>query len=607
MMQMHPKFESQKEAHAFDFYLKGASAALSGDLDTELWRRIVVQLSIREPAVKYAALAISSLHRRVDMTHRESRQRRNNLDVDGKFALTQYGKAMQALRVWKPAPGDNDRATVPLILCLLFVTIEFLRGDQEISQLHICQGRKLLAELREGELPSHTTELLTRHVVPVYTRLGLACHLFATVPEPIPAHFVSLTAKSSTNKHDLPFFTSIDQARDELYDKLDELIQFINSAGRAAYAMTPSDPEDSSASQNILDIIAQQNDLLTRLEQWDAALAMLSAKLPSSAIPTTTLHLLKIHYNVVKTWIATSLKSSETCFDEHLEAFSAVVSNSAIIIDAMDKHPAKDIMYVFSFETELIAPLYWTCAKCRHPGLRRAALELLQREEMRTRRENQWSAETMAAVSAHLIALEENRPDMETTANTGANDMVQKSSGESFSAVVFPATTGDAVGMENLPAGSIEAESLINELLRVPTSKPPGIPAYPDFKLLAALTEDPRPNEFSFDVPLYPEVPVDTKDGELLPESLKGSPSLVPSPVVQDPIPLTTTAATNDLVNPNVSTPNPSAPSFGIPDDMRVKNTLIGPINDQGVWVATFKEPPIGESEWDVQRKFIHL
>lgn len=572
-MQPHPDFKSQEEARAFDFYLKSSSAALSGDMDTEVWCRMVIQLSIREPAVKHATLAISSLHRRVDMTHREDRRKRRSLDVDERFALTQYGKAMQALSLWKPAHGDQDRATIPLILCLLFVAIEFLRGDQESSQLHICQGRKILAELREGDLPPHASELLKRHLVPMYRRLGLACYLFTAVPAPVPSHFRNSVAAESGNRDAITVFASIDQARDDLYDMLDEVMRFVNAAGQAAYGTTTSDAPDqetTTMTAEMLSLKEKQTELLARLGYWNAALATLSVTLPSMSLPTTTMHLLRIHYHVIKTWIATALAPSELCYDEYLQAFSSVVTSSVVIIDSMGKHATNTIVNAFSFETELIAPLYWTCAKCRHPGLRRAALKLLQRTEMRARKENHWSAETIVAVSTYLISQEEGGPEMDSEAGSHtwdmSMDMVEADSGD-FLASFFTSSSTPAV-----------EESPIDELLRVPTWQPPTIPINPTFKLLTTLVEESALSSNSSNVP--------------------STPSTTPTP---------TATTTNHILDPDARMPSPIAPAFGIPDAMRIKNTLFGPKCDEGVWITTFRDPPPGKVEWDVKMKLIRL
>ncbi|KAL2024480.1 hypothetical protein VTK56DRAFT_8291 [Thermocarpiscus australiensis] len=53
----------------------------------------------------------------------------------------------------------------------------------------------------------------------------------------------------------------------------------------------------------------------------------------------------------------------------------------------------------------VIAPVYFVAAKCRHPIVRRAALDLLLR--IPTRRENLWRASVMAAIAKRTIRLEE--------------------------------------------------------------------------------------------------------------------------------------------------------------------------------------------------------
>jgi hypothetical protein len=64
---------------------------------------------------------------------------------------------------------------------------------------------------------------------------------------------------------------------------------------------------------------------------------------------------------------------------------------------------------VFSFETGAIPALFLTAAKCRHPQLRRAAVNVLL--EHGERQENLWKAKKMGHFAARLIELETQAAD----------------------------------------------------------------------------------------------------------------------------------------------------------------------------------------------------
>jgi len=57
-----------------------------------------------------------------------------------------------------------------------------------------------------------------------------------------------------------------------------------------------------------------------------------------------------------------------------------------------------------SFDIQILAPLYYTALKCRHPALRRRALEMLQ---LAPRREALWNAHHAYVTAKRVIELEE--------------------------------------------------------------------------------------------------------------------------------------------------------------------------------------------------------
>lgn len=44
---------------------------------------------------------------------------------------------------------------------------------------------------------------------------------------------------------------------------------------------------------------------------------------------------------------------------------------------------------------------------------------------------------------------------------------------------------------------------------------------------------------------------------------------------------------------------------YGIPEERRLKNVLIGASRKDGVWLTTFEDPKLGEAEWQVRKVFL--
>lgn len=396
------EFGSPREARAFEYYRSQSAPVLGNIMDSEFWGGLVMRLSISEPIVRHAVLALSSLHEYVSTRHLDEPPR-----LDPSFIFHEYGQAISSLRKWEPIEGPM----VPLLASLLFTCIEFLLDHEQSAQLHIIQGRNLLCDLDHA--PSSSVEMIKSELVPMYTRLGLAAFLYGGRPPSVPEHLRSFSKIPAQ-------FKDMADARSLLYQLQDEALRFSTEVKPKLY---------SGAVDDMAALEARQQTILSELNQWNAAFTVLISSMRPSHAGLAVQSLLMLYYHAGIIWVSTSLTPHEEAYDAHLVDFAAIISNASSILNT--SHRGSNL-HAFSFETELVAPVYWTVTKCRHPTLRRAALRLLLRDELRGRRENLWNAHEAIAIGMRVIEVEEHATNLrdEIMSSTPGSDSSSSTASE---------------------------------------------------------------------------------------------------------------------------------------------------------------------------------
>ncbi|KAF5676154.1 transcriptional regulatory moc3 [Fusarium heterosporum] len=557
-----PGFETPQEVRAFDHYRRRTARVLSGAIDSSFWGGVVLKMSTTEPAVRHAMLAISSLHESVESHYRGIRK------IDTRFAFREYSEAIKSLRDWGQR---NEPPLIPLLVCVLFICIEFLIDRDMAAQMHICQGRQILSALGDGHSPA--MEMIKHSLVPIYTRLSPASFLFGSRPAPIPAHLRAWTETPI-------IFTSVEEARYALYMILDEALQFSTSAQKVKFNMKNADPAE------ILYFQQEQQRQLTQLNRWHAAFTVVTSMSPQSPAMESSLNILRIYHQTAFIWLSSSLDTGETVFDSYTANFATIISLASIIIGSV---PANAKLEPFSFETEIIPPIYWTAVRCRHPLLRRAALKLLTRDQVRNRRENLWHARETAVIAARSIELEEAGfevpMDLDLNMNPGA-----ASSPNTLS-------EGSPSDSDDLNILTCSASKVKIEVTEPPSLPPPPISLNdmkveefhwdsPYNKIDSTYNSDGSPHDFDSNMSSPSSAP------EALSEAQPGSPVTAAVDSIQQ-------LDINALKSANLESP------FGIPEERRMKNAIIGPADEGGTWVTFFREPEPGKTEWRVTREFL--
>jgi hypothetical protein len=369
--------------NGLDFFHQNLAQRLDGQFNTEFWSKLVLQLSHSEPAIRHAVSAVSIIHRDVEasMTNPSGY---TNADP---AASKEWNQAMQLLSARIQAKPNSN--LVPLVCCLLFTCVEFLKGNVDSAFVHVQSGFKILSTVRNraafAESPGLSPEdliAIEEHIVPMFARLNALCSLFGRVTPPIN----TITDGSQTQ------MTNIADARQILYEAIDPSVRFIRSAGRRAeqFELTVNDFIDQVKLQNALESWrADFHELLIELNK--------EGKSPKKE----PVNLLIMQYLVVHTWLMVCTTAEETAIDLYTPALQEIVNLGGEI--TMDR-AANDTPPPLSFDMQMIGPLYYTAVKCRDPVIRRQALNLLK---LAPRREGLWNAHHAYVTAKRIIEIEE--------------------------------------------------------------------------------------------------------------------------------------------------------------------------------------------------------
>ncbi|RFU23975.1 hypothetical protein B7463_g12362, partial [Scytalidium lignicola] len=368
-----------------DFFHQNLAAKLDGQFDSKFWSKLVLQLSHSEPSIRHAVSAISVIYQDVESSLRHPAGYVNA----NPEAQQEWDTAIKSLSARIQAHPNSN--LVPLVCCLLFTCIEFLRGNVESSMLHVQSGFNILAALRHNSdaapdlgsnLLSNDLKAIEYHIIPMFSRLSVLCSLAGRIPPPIYAP----TAKEDSPQEDLT------DSRRRLVEISDTCLRFIREASPRA-AMFQIDVDD----------LVAQIKLQTRLDAWCDQLDELLERMQAAGNPAKqdALNLLLVHYKVIYIWMRVCTTAGETATDSYHTDFEELVHYAEQIakpgVGMATSQP-------LSFDIQILAPLYYTALKCRHPALRRRALEMLQ---LAPRREALWNAHHAYVTAKRVIELEE--------------------------------------------------------------------------------------------------------------------------------------------------------------------------------------------------------
>jgi hypothetical protein len=369
------------------FYHEKVAAKLSGHFDTSFWHTLIMQLSQSEPTVRHAVAAINAVHRDIESS------KAANPSVfyvpPNPQVLHESTAAMRCLT--RRINADPTSHHISLVACLLFTCVEFMCGSVDSAMVHMMNGFRILDEslIKTSEnVQFRSTDQLAieQYIVPVFSRLELVCLLFGHVLPPN----MSVVERTSYP------LSSLGDARQRLCEVMKPSLRFIRVAGEKTHSTLVVDVDDQ----------IRQLQLQRDLEEWLDELNDFQSKMNSSeqVLNKDALNILRLHHRVTSIWLSVCLILEESVTDSYTAAFEEIIDLATSITSQSKVANSESHQEFFSFEMQIIPPLYYTAIKCRVPSIRRRAIDLLRAAPQQ---EGLWNAHIVRKVAEKTIEVEE--------------------------------------------------------------------------------------------------------------------------------------------------------------------------------------------------------
>ncbi|KAL3443648.1 hypothetical protein BJX65DRAFT_320456 [Aspergillus insuetus] len=438
------------ERASFDWFRRRTMVKIPGSYLSDFWTTILLQAGQSDQAVWHSILALSSTHWSGFVQNVPSQR-----IAQEQLTLRHLIRAVRHLR---PHFSVRDKAScrVILIVCLVFVVLDLLRGYFTSAQVHLRNGLNILAQTQSSSIdnananpgspsPSYAYEPIDVSICEAFFRLHIQLELLQHQHRPRPC-IPPILLQSSIHEPSLPTqFPSYTAA----WHGLDHLMNqafYLSAQARdhAAKAGAEAIPIDT--------LLAQQRRLKSGLDSWLTSYTF-SFKTLQLAISdsiaeakTKVHHLVSCYHTMLTIMAETALSPNQTVFDAYTHQFeqmlehladlwtlsyidlsfpsrsvspsnssssnsnshstTSTTSTTSTRISASEKERwigGCDMSHTI-IDIGWMIPLFYTAIKCRVRRIRRRAIKLIESSD---HREGIWDAKITACIARRVVAFEE--------------------------------------------------------------------------------------------------------------------------------------------------------------------------------------------------------
>ena len=400
------KLGNEDDVEHFDWIRHYATIKIPGTFRSRFWTTLVLQISMSEPAVLHALLALSSYHRQcICHSHPQSVVQGRSLNNMEQFALQHYNRAIRTLLQPAFSVHTYVSSRITLIVCLVFVSIDLLRGHFTAAQQQLHSGLELLAKVR-----SHCDMLVSQSCTPTdIWILEMFCR-FRTHMEFFYLLSGNLTVTTFSDfelQTTVPGFVSINGAwlgLDRIFDRIVNLCRLV----------PPLKPLSSPAVESGA-ILRIQQDIQRDLASWLHTLEALregSQSYDQATDAATAIKLLQDYHTVATIMVNVSLcPGQEEKYDEQTHLFLRLIRSMAdSAASAQNNLHASYVVrhnvtrHLSIIDLGWLPILYYVAVKCRISRIRSQAVKLM---EFAPHQEGIWDSGIMACICRKVIEIEQ--------------------------------------------------------------------------------------------------------------------------------------------------------------------------------------------------------
>ncbi|KAJ6104890.1 transcriptional regulator family: Fungal Specific TF [Penicillium sp. IBT 16267x] len=342
-----------RERRAFEYYFQHAARHLAGGMKVDFWTKVIPQICRSEPAVWDGMIAISTLFEHPNQCLdfpllRDGRKSSHGLTQVQQEALTWYTRSIST--VYSQINRGSADPYIALISCVLFICIETIQGRMEEALQLFGQGVTLIGDLRtqvsHGMVCLSKATLLEHTIIPLFLRLG---SISLTISGTQPSEIFSFA------DNNIGFgFSSVEQARSNMVILAAEVTIFEREAVMHLRAIGANSVVGTN-------MVARKQALRAGLLEWHETYKKFCRNYCDSNTAVEPDPLLLTYHAAASIMLTGCLTSLETVY-----------------IDTRRLEEARRLPATIYIESGVGVPLFLTALKCRHPSLRRRALQLLR-------------------------------------------------------------------------------------------------------------------------------------------------------------------------------------------------------------------------------------
>jgi hypothetical protein len=403
-------FNNDQEAFCFKNFCKSMASNLSGPFDSALWSRLIPQACQTHPSIRHVVYAVSALSFMFESNQSLSTSSEQKAAVERTekyhhFALQHYSQALHQMR--SAASENNENLRIILMACILVVCFETLYGKHESALAQVQTGLGLLnkcfdTDSRPVAKTTNTSSpfpcVIEEELVQAFARLDI--HVLTYMKSRPTNSHITMTGIVLATLGPMPkYFSSVNEARIYLEASQQQLLH--PSISKSTQDFQQRQVLTDISKEIVAQAFTEKGRLLAELVRWHIAFNPIFQRVRASKSEKDFLGAMTLQLHYLTTYFTVSSAPVTTPGPSHdfMPLFEEMISLSQSILEHPDGGNTS-----YTFEGQVIKPLWTVARKCPHRALRRQAISLLLSS---SRREGFWDNKLCGTLALWLTGIEE--------------------------------------------------------------------------------------------------------------------------------------------------------------------------------------------------------
>lgn len=352
------------EVDYLHYFREHAATTLSGPDNSTFWANVLCTASQKEPSIRYAIVALSSIHRHYAVSSEPTSSPDIAL-IKPQVTLTYYNAAISALSDITSA-GPYSFVT-SLMCCVIFIALETIQGNDAAVANHARSRQSVIrqwkTERHNGRRSSASMAdyndycLVEQHIAPLVEQAAAltGCFQETGLGEvgsylPDPGNYIS-------------------------FGSLLEAARALNDLGEVAVACNGPDAVAKLPGTGAIRDPPHIQQLQRQLRAWKVAYndlhACMQAALATDARQASLADVLATNFYAIFVWLSSALAPDQSGFSEHYQTFQEITQFAPPIPTTSPPN--------HSWSESTMQQYVFAAFFCRDLQIRRQALRLLRR------------------------------------------------------------------------------------------------------------------------------------------------------------------------------------------------------------------------------------